>query len=140
MTTSTNNPQVAALLEQIRTSYEKLLSLIDGPLATLELDQLYQQPFDDEWTVMENLAHTAEFLPYWLDQFSKVIAEPGRSFGRTAEDEGRIAAIRDHRHEALSKMRADLEKSFAHMESVLSSFTDSDLEVTGQHPKYGQVP
>src|SRR2546421_126460 len=134
MTTSTKNPQVAAHLEQIRTSYEQLLSLIDGPLAALEPDQLYQQPFNDEWTVTENLAHITEFLPYWMDEFSKVVAEPGQSFGRTMEDAGRLAAIHDHGHEALSKMRADLEKSFAHMESVLSSFKDSDLEVTGQHP------
>src|SRR5437867_4465155 len=113
----TNNPQVDALREQIRTSYMDLLQLIDGPLAALEPGQLYQQPFDDEWTIMENLAHIAEFLPYWVDEVNKVIATPDYRFGRTAEDVGRLAAVRDHGHDALKKLRANLEKGYAHTDS-----------------------
>lgn len=140
MTAPTNNPQVAAFRDQIRLSYEKLLDQVDGPLAALKPEQLYQQPFNDEWTVMENLAHIAEFIPYWVNEFSKVIAEPGSRFGRTVEDAGRLAAIRDHSHEALSNMRAELEKSYSYLDSRLSNFKDSDLEIVGQHVRYGKRP
>jgi len=140
MTTPTNNPRVTAFRDQIRRSYEQLLGQIDGPLAALEPEQLYQQPFHDEWTVVENLAHIAEFMTYWMNEFSNVIAEPGSRFGRTVEDSGRLAAIRDHGHEALSKMRAELEKSYTYLDSKLSSFKDSDLEIAGQHVKFGERP
>src|SRR5689334_7057371 len=87
---------------------------------------------------METLAHIAEFMPYWMNEFSKIVNEPGSRFGRTAEDVGRLAAIRDHGHEALSNMRADLEQSYTYLDSRLSNFKDSDLEIVGQHVKYGE--
>jgi len=140
MTTPANNPRVTAFRDHIRLSYEKLLNQVDGPLASLKPEQLYQQPFNDEWTVMENLAHIAEFMLYWMNEFSKVIAEPGSRFGRTVEDAGRLAAIRDHGHEALSKMRAKLEKSYTYLDSRLSNLKDGDLETVGHHVKYGERP
>ena len=55
---------------------------------------------------MENLAHIVEFLPYWSDEAAKLVIQPGRKFGRTKDDEGRQAALREHGRDSLAQIRA----------------------------------
>src|SRR5579883_3568113 len=60
MTTAQNNPQVAAILSSVQHSYAELTRLLNGPLAALESSKLYRQPAENEWTIMQNLAHTVD--------------------------------------------------------------------------------
>lgn len=132
------NPKVAKIRGDTRQSYEALIQLIDGPLSQLAPEQLYASPGGDEWTIMENLAHVVEFMPYWADQFAALVAQPGKNFGRTQQDEGRLGAIRDHRQDTLAQVRAALPGSYARLDEVLASMQDSDLEKTGIHTRYGE--
>ena len=135
---STANPKVAAIREQIRQSYNELNTLLNGPVGALYAEKLYQTPTENEWTVMENLAHIVEFLPYWSDEAAKLVIQPGRKFGRTRDDEGRQAALREHGHDSLAQIRAALPMSYAHLDDVLSKLNDRDLELTGHHPSRGE--
>ena len=135
---STANPRVAAIHDYIKRSYAELNELLDGPVAALYANKLYQEPTENEWTIMESLAHIVEFMPYWADEVTKLVARPGQNFGRTQQHEGRLAALREHGHDTLSQARAALPGSYAHLDETLSRLHDSDLELTGQHVKFGE--
>lgn len=138
MTTSPANPKVETIRQNVRKSYIELKGLIDGPVAAMRAEGLYKVPSENEWTVMENLAHIVEFMPYWANEAVKLVAEPGRNFGRTKEDQARQAAIREHAGDTLAWVRTALPESYQRLDEVLSGLKDSDLELTGQHVKFGE--
>lgn len=98
---------------------------------------LYIRPEPEEWSVMEVLAHIAEFPPYWLKAFQAVIQNPGQPFGRTHTDPARIAAIADHAHDALPLTLARIEQARAQTLEMLLTIEDSDWEKTGVHANRG---
>jgi hypothetical protein len=132
------NPKISAIRQKVKQSYEELNALLDGPVGALYAEKLYQAPTENEWTVMENLAHIAEIMPYWAGEVAKLVARPGQKFGRTMEDEGRLAALREHGHDNLAQIRATLPGSYARLDEVLSNLNDSDLELTGHHSRRGE--
>jgi DinB superfamily len=134
------NPKVEAIRESVRNSVATLQQLIDGPLAQLDASKLYQSPAENEWTIMQNLAHIVEFMPYWAGEIEKVIAEPGYEFGRTPEDMGRLQGISEHEMDSLSSIKAAIPGSYAKLDGVLGRLNDSDFEVTGKHVRYGEKP
>jgi uncharacterized damage-inducible protein DinB len=137
MTTSSTNPEVDAIRKSVQDSYVELTALIEGPLSALPAGKLYQVPSENEWTIMENLAHIVEFMPYWAGQIEQLVAEPGRNFGRVMTDERRIREIADHAHDSLAQIQAALPASYARLVEVLSHLNDRDLEITGHHVKFG---
>src|SRR5713226_5375709 len=137
MTTTPANPNVEVILLSVQRSYDELNQLIDGPLAKLDTEKLYEVPAENEWTIMQNLAHIVEIMPYWAGEIEKLVAEPGRNFGRTMQDAGRLQAISEHGSDSLQQIRAALPGSYARLEEVLSKLNDGDLALTGHHSRYG---
>ena len=140
MTVSPSNPKVAAIRQDVQQSYDALNQLIDGPLSQLPSEKLYLSPGGDEWTIMENLAHIVEFMPYWGDQVAGLVAHPGQNFGRVQQDERRLKEIRDHAHDSLAQIKALLPPSYNRLQEVLANLQDSDLQLTGVHSRYGEKP
>lgn len=138
MSTPPANPEVEAILLSVQKSYKELNELIDGPLARLDSQKLYKSPAEDEWTIMQNLAHIVEFMPYWANEVEKLVARPGQNFGRTAQQEARLQAIREHGTDRLAQIRDALPGSYGRLEEVLSNLKDSDLKLTGHHVVYGE--
>src|SRR5713101_2236972 len=140
MFTTPANPNVESIRENVRNSYAELHQLIDGPLASLDMSKLYQLPAENEWTIMQNLAHIVEFMPYWAGEIEKLVAEPGRNFGRTQQDEGRLRGISEHEKDSLKMIKAALPGSYARLDEMLGSLKDSDLDLVGKHIRYGEKP
>ncbi len=140
MYTTPANPNVEAIRLSVQKSYSNLNQLIDGPLARLDKSKLYKVPAENEWTIMQNLAHIVEFMPYWAGEIEKLVAEPGRNFGRTMQNEGRLRGISEHETDSLEDIKKALPGSYARLDEVLGSLKDSDLELTGQHVRYGEKP
>ena len=138
MTTSSANPNVEAIRLSVQHSYDELQQLIDGPLAQLDPAKLYQAPAENEWSIMQNLAHIVEFMPYWANEVEKLVAHPGQNFGRTHQHEGRLRAIEEHSQDSLKQIKALLPGSYARLQEVLSNLKDSDLELTGMHIRFGE--
>lgn len=141
MTTTPTNPKIAAICQSVQHSYTALNELIDGPLAALaalDPQKLYQPPAENEWTIMQNLAHVAEFMTYWANQIANLVAHPGQNFGRVMTDVNRLKFISDHENDTLPQIKSLLPTSYARLEEVLSSLKDSDLSITGMHPRYGE--
>ena len=140
MSTLPANPNVESIREHVRNSDVSLHQLIDGPLAHIDASKLYKPPAENEWSIMQNLAHIVEFMPYWAGEIEKLLAEPGRNFGRTPQDEGRLQGISEHEMDSLTSIKAALPGSYARLDAVLGGLKDSDLEVMGHHFKYGEIP
>lgn len=137
MAVARENPRVAAIRAHIDTSYRELNELIETQLVSLNPDLLYRIPAPEEWTLMENLAHIVEFMPYWGNEVTQLVAQPGKNFGRTQQHEGRLQAISGHSHDTLDEIRIALPKSYKQLAQVIDNLRDGDLELTGQHIKFG---
>jgi len=135
---TTANPRVAAICQNVQDSYTELNALLDGPIATRFAGKLYQTPTENEWSIMESLAHIVELMPYWAGEVEKLVARPGQNFGRTMQDEGRLAALRIHGHDTLVQAREALPDSYSRLSEVLGGLQDSDLKLTGRHIRYGE--
>lgn len=138
MTTSPTNPHIEAIRLSVHQSCTELLELLNGPLAQLPPEKLYEEPGAGEWSIMQNLAHILEFMPYWGHEIEKLVAHPGQNFGRTAQHEGRIRAIEEHGHDSLQQIKDELPRSYAQLDEVLGRLQDSDLQLTGRHSRYGE--
>ena len=138
MPTIPPNSKVEAIREKVQNSYAELHQLIDGPLASIDASKLYQSPAENEWTIMQNLAHIVEFMPYWAGEIGKLVAEPGRNFGRTQQDEGRLRGISEHEKDNLKKIKAALSGGYVRLDEMLGSLKDSDLDLVGKHVRYGE--
>lgn len=135
---SVDNPKVAVIRQSIKQSYTNLNELLNGPVGALYATKLYQKPTENEWTIMENLAHIVEFMPYWGNEVAKLVARPGQNFGRTAQDEGRERSLREHGHDTLRQAQEALPGSYEQLDTILSRVNDQDLELTGHHVKFGE--
>jgi hypothetical protein len=140
MSTTPANPNVEAIRLSVQKSYVELNQLIVGPLARMDTSKLYRAPAENEWTIMQNLAHIVEFMPYWAGEIEKLVAEPGRNFGRTIQNEGRLRGISEHETDSLEDIKKALPGSYARLDEVLGKLKDSDLKLTGQHVRYGEKP
>src|SRR6266571_7157886 len=108
MTTSSTNPHVEAIRLSVHQSCTDLLELMNGPLAKLPPEKLYKEPIAGEWSIMQNLAHIIEFMPYWGHEIEKLVAHPGQNFGRTMQDEGRLQALEEHGGDNLRQVKEAL--------------------------------
>ncbi len=138
MAATPTNPKVEKIRRDAYDSYAELLRLIDGPLASLDSEKLYHPSGEDEWTIMQNLAHILEIMPYWAGEIEKVVAAPGQNFGRTMQHAGRLQAIDEHGRDSLEQVKAALPASYTRLEEVLGNLKDSDLELTANHIKFGE--
>ena len=138
MVTNTDNPNVQTIRQSVVSSYTELNRLLEQRLRYLPEQALYTTLVEGEWTLMESLAHIIEFMPYWGDEIAKLVAEPGKNFGRTKEDEARIHAIEKHKDDLLETAGGALTRSYTYLDEVLSTLKDSDLERKGYHSKFGE--
>jgi uncharacterized damage-inducible protein DinB len=122
-----------ALIERLQLLHAQLLH----QLLQLPPESLYQHPLPNEWSIMENLAHIAEFYTYWGSEIHKLQQNPGCNFGRTIDDERRLAGIRAHAHDSLSQIEEHVRRSFSELMDTLTSLTDEDLQKVGHHHRLG---
>jgi len=138
MTDTSTNPKVEAIRESVQQSCANIVQLIEGPLFELDPLQLYVTPAKDEWSIMQNLAHILEFMPFWGSEIAKLVAQPGQNFGRTMQNEGRLGFIEAHKHDTIPQILAAFPASQAQLEEALDTLTDRDLFLTANHSKYGE--
>lgn len=126
----------AAAAEEIRTGVVQLTAW----LAELDPALLYQAPSPGEWTVMELLAHTVEFLRYWPHVMVGIAAEPGRSFGRGLDDSDRTGYVLAHGGDALGSMLQELSAASEEAQATLAIIPALAWGATGVHIAWGELP
>ena len=125
-----------AAAEEIRTGVAQLSAW----LAEVDPALLYEAPSPGEWTVMELLAHTVEFLRYWPPVMVGIAAEPGRSFGRGLDDSDRTGYVLAHGGDPLESVLQELSAAGEEAAATLATIPAAGWEATGVHINWGELP
>lgn len=132
-------------MEDIRVATSSMRSTVEEILA--EVDSMPQgcvhwKPGPEIWTVMDNLCHIAEFLPYWTAQIEQVIQYPGKEWGRTHHDPDRLAAVANTSSRDLTTTKEQIRSGVAKTASTLERFTPDQFAISApsRNPKWGLKP
>lgn len=83
------------------------------------------------WSGAEVCGHIAELMPYWAITARALAANPGQTFGRSEEDDGRIGAVRAGavrtRQESIEQLRA----AAGHACALLRALPDDAWHIRG---------
>lgn len=95
------------------------------------------QKEQNTWSIAQIAAHTTEFPIFFAEEALKLQQSPGCKFGRTLQDEHRLAAV-GKPPEDLGVAIQNLHDTEKRVKAMLLSLKDADLGVLGTHPKYGE--
>lgn len=123
--------RIARLERDVARLIEDVRSLPD--------EVLYREPSDGEWSIMSNLAHVAEMLPYWAHQAEAIAGSPGARFGRTHDDPLRIGAIEAHSNDVLEQILAQIGQARDECVRVLRALPADAWLKAGEHPNRGSM-
>jgi uncharacterized damage-inducible protein DinB len=122
-------------MRRLERGVSDLLSRVRG----LPDEALYREPSDGEWSIMQNLAHVAEMLPYWAHQAERINAAPGQPFGRTHDDPVRIGEIEAHSNDVLDEMLTRIESAARECIAILQALPAEAWSKAGVHPSRGSM-
>ena len=110
-----------------------------GAVRNLPDEALYREPTDGEWSIMQNLAHVAEMLPYWAHQAEAIDRAPGQPFGRTHDDPVRIGEIDAHANDVLELTLTRIQAAADECIAVLRGLPMEAWAKSGIHPSRGEM-
>ncbi len=102
---------------------------------------LYVAPGQDDWSLMQVMAHMAELLPYWAKQAKAVAERPenGQPFGRTHDDPDRIAAVDVHGRDPLPAVLPRVREGLEFAKATVRDISPQGWMRTAQHPRRGDM-
>ncbi|MFL6448877.1 MAG: DinB family protein [Bryobacteraceae bacterium] len=120
------------------STVQEILSQVDS----MPKDCIHWKPGPEVWTVMDNLCHISEFVPYWTAQIEQVIHYPDKQWGRTHHDPDRLAAVADTSSRDLRTVKEQIRSGVASSASTLERFTPDQfaIEAPSRNPKWGLKP
>jgi uncharacterized damage-inducible protein DinB len=132
-------------MDNIQSATDAMRSTVDEILA--EVDHMppaliHWKPGPQIWTVMDNLCHIEEFIPYWTSQVEQVIARPGQEWGRTHHDADRLTAVADTSTRQLSEVKREIQQRTAQSIAKLQGHTAEQfaMEAPSHNPRWGTKP
>lgn len=129
---------IQAASAAIRSTAEEILREVDS----MPRECIYWKPAPDVWSVMDNLCHIAEFVPYWTDQIVQVVHHPDREWGRTHSDPDRLAAVADTSSRDLETVKEQIRSAVCRSAKTIEQFTPAQLEAQApaRNPRWGIKP
>jgi hypothetical protein len=97
----------------------------------------------EQWEAGEVWAHVAEFIPYWISQAERILAEDSAEpvpFGRTQANPERIAAIERDRHRGTNALWHDVREDLNDLRAFLDEISERGWRAKGLHPTRGVMP
>ena len=124
---------------------EQLIRTTDEILA--EVQQLPTElinwiPAAGVWTVMDNLCHIREFVPFWTGETLRIVQRPFEPWGRDHTDTARLAAVTNTAAKRLEDVIADIREAVRRSTDALRTLSDEQLaiEATSKNPRWGVKP
>jgi len=99
-------------------------------------------PSEGVWSVMDNLCHIREFVPFWTGEVLRIAGTPTELWGRDHTDAARLAAVTNTAAFTLAQIVHDIDSVVDTSVSTLSRLSDSELatEATSKNPRWGLKP
>jgi len=134
------NPQTRAMAAAERLS--TITDEIQTEVQQLPAELIHWVPAEGVWTVMDNLCHVREFVPFWTGETLRIVRTPTELWGRDHTDTARIAAVTNTAAHRLDDVVADIREAVRRAGDELRRLSDADLatEATSKNPRWGMKP
>jgi uncharacterized damage-inducible protein DinB len=118
---------------RLQYQHKSLIDIIEG----LSDEQIRMNVNPGKWSIFENIVHLQTYQHTMIRRIRQILDEPNPSFGiYTAEAD---PLFQDSCHKSSREVMQDLLTVRKELSAGILSFKDTDLERTGQHPKYGNM-
>jgi hypothetical protein len=132
-------------MTQARRAIEQMqatLAEIEAKVAPLPQAWFAWRPAPDVWSILDNLCHIEEFLPYWSGEILAVVTNPGREWGRTHADADRLAAVANTGMRNPASVLQSIHSHLHTMSNLLAPLDDKTLGMmaASRNPRWGTKP
>jgi len=99
-------------------------------------------PGEGVWSVMDNLCHVREFVPFWTGEALRIARQPQEAWGRDHTDTARLAAVTNTASNNVNDVLADIRAAAHRSAETLRTLSEADLdsEATSKNPRWGLKP
>jgi uncharacterized damage-inducible protein DinB len=127
-----------AAAERLTSTTEEILAEVQQQPAEL----IHWIPAEGVWTVMDNLCHIREFVPFWTGEALRIAQRQGERWGRDHTDTARLAAVTNTSAHRLADVVADIREAVRHSTETLRTLSDEQLaaEAASRNPRWGVKP
>jgi len=128
----------AAAARQLTKTIDEILTEVER----LPAELIHWIPSAGVWTVMDNLCHIREFVPFWTAEALRIVHRPAELWGRDHTDTGRLAAVTNTASYTLADVVAGIRDAVRRSAETLTSLSDENLavEATSKNPRFGTKP
>jgi uncharacterized damage-inducible protein DinB len=137
------NPRLAAATQSAATqSMEHTTREIIELVRPLPRTLLLWRPSPDVWSILDNLAHIEEFVPFWIGEIQAMLSTPPQPWGRDQSHPGRLAAVQDTSQRNLDELLAGIDSRVTAACTFLRTLNDSqlDIEAESRNPRWAIKP
>ena len=130
--------RAAAAAERLMQTVDEILKEVQHLPSAL----IHWIPADGVWTVMDNLCHIREFVPFWTGETLRIVDRPAEQWGRDHSDTARLAAVTNTAASRLDDVVADIRDVVRRSAETLKTLSDEALaiEATSRNPRWGKKP
>ena len=130
--------RAAAAAGQLTATADQILAELQQPPPEL----MHWVPAAGVWTVMDNLCHIRELIPFWTGETLRIVRQPAEPWGRDHTDTARLAAVTNTAARRLDDVVADIREAVRRSAETLKTLSDEDLavEATSKNPRWGRKP
>ena len=127
-----------AAAERLTSTTEEILAEVQR----LPVELIHWIPAEGVWTVMDNLCHIREFVPFWTGEALRIVQRPGARWGRDHTDTARLAAVTNTSTHRLAEVVADIREAVRQSAETLRTLSDEQLaaEAPSRNPRWGVKP
>ena len=127
-------------ITSVSESIDRIIETVNG----LSEETIRWNPSEEEWSIMQIMAHIVEAVPYWLDEINELVQSPGKEWGRNHLQQRRLDAVSQAAVDATSvtEMLQKLEKIKQQVKEGIENLTAVQLaaEAPSRNPNFGTKP
>ena len=130
--------RASAAADQLTRITDEILAEVQQLPAAL----VHWVPGEGVWTVMDNLCHIREFVPFWTGEAERIARRPGEPWGRDHTHAGRLAAVTNTAACRLDGVVADIRAVVRQSAETLRTLSDEQLAMAApsRNPRWGVKP
>lgn len=125
-------------IEQMRATVAE----IESKAGRLAEESLHWRPSAEVWSIVDNLCHIEEFVPYWTGEIVAVVTHQRAEWGRTHGDSDRLAAVTNTELRDAASILSSIRSRVESVSIRLMSIDDKllDTMAKSRNPRWGIQP
>jgi uncharacterized damage-inducible protein DinB len=130
--------RAAAAADRLTNTTDEILAEVQQ----LPAELIHWIPGEGIWTIMDNLCHIREFVPFWTGETLRIAERPSEPWGRDHTDTARLGAVTNTAVHRLGDVVTDIRDVVRRSADSLRLLSDADLnvEAPSKNPRWGVKP